>query len=911
MSLGAMRSKPQAATTRATSGGHQPARHGGGDYECLAPASEACPEIIESRAGRSWSSGWHEAITARGVRLSLASLSGMLIAYAAWTRWRRGEAPLWSRGEIGLDVKAELPSLCNGAQALNDFSSRQTMEAAGWSLNWTGADAFKPQKVFYGVGVPIDSYWGFRRGGVGAVSLILRGRGLLELDFGNSWDLDLVTVRLNGEAKSSAGANTPSKLVSFPFQDGDLLEIVEALNAVIVINSVELDCNASADGQAGGGGRPRSRPDDSEAEAGTLPLLLEVGTSVQGGAQRASGASASFQMAGAWTSEAALVGAGQIASLRATVSRWPTALRLRARGYGAWGYEWIRIRIGNETQTLLNSANGAPYGANRYWVDLDGQAPAEQLFLIPKAGLLKPESCAAYSCQGYTPLHRCQCNPSCESHGNCCFDYSTVCVARNIQEADLPEPSAQASEKLQAIFGTFDWNGDGRLSLDELDQLQQATWGEHFSSEAYRQLCTASGESTSQGIPAKVVLARLYSGPGSLDRGFRAALRNSVGVITLGEVSAPHSSGDAGFCNKSAPLPHKRPYARTFALSDSWRTKCANLGNRPNGAADFRGRNWCWAWMKFEGCLWTKGHWTWWEAQERLSQMGKAPDPHKWPFQPLLNASLCERPVLGRSLHTTAAESERAKKWVLDNLAVYVLNLPADVGRWHKMVSHLKRLGLEAERILGVDLTQPGELEAVREEGLMPRNFSVEEAQQAASIDMGGITGTIGVASAHFRALMRAQKGRGRKPLALILEDDTELADDFHTRLWRVLSEAPCDWLAISLKSRCPYGECVTPHLTRVRPDGNEPLGRCYHGVNYGFYAMLYRSDSLDFIRRKLNATVWREQSPHCFDIDVALASISEEVPYYAVPAAQQPGLLREGNQGSRRYTTNSLQLPK
>jgi len=228
-----------------------------------------------------------------------------------------------------------------------------------------------------------------------------------------------------------------------------------------------------------------------------------------------------------------------------------------------------------------------------------------------------------------------------------------------------------------------------------------------------------------------------------------------------------------------------------------------------------------------------------------------------------------------------------------------------------QMVARLQSLGLEAERIDGVDLTVPGAVGTVKDEGVMPHRFSVEEAGRTANAqEMGGITGTAGVASAHFRALGRAYANRGSKPLALIMEDDVELGNDFAPRLRRVLAEVPCDWRALSLKSRCPYGECISPHLTRVRPDGNEPADRCRHGVNYGFYAMLYRSDSLRDVRERLYETVWHEDRPHCLDVDVALASISEEVPYYAVPAVQQPGLFREGHQGSSRYSKNFVALP-
>lgn len=313
--------------------------------------------------------------------------------------------------------------------------------------------------------------------------------------------------------------------------------------------------------------------------------------------------------------------------------------------------------------------------------------------------------------------------------------------------------------------------------------------------------------------------------------------------------------------------------------------------------------------MKYQGCYWTSGHWSWWEAQERIHQQGRVPDPREVDFQPLQFADVCEKPLLGQTPLYTQVELDGARKWFTEHVAMYVLSLPSASERWAIMENHLSALGLAATRILGVDMTLPGALEKARKEGLIPPSYDVAAAETFAGADQMGIAGTLGVASAHFKAFRAASARRKQKPLVLILEDDVQLVPDFTLRLWRLLSEAPCDWTAISLKSRCPYGECVTPHLTRVRPDGNEPVERCRHGVNYGFYAMLYRSATIDVVAQQLSATVWQENRPRCLDVDVALASISENIPYYAVPAVQQPGFLREGHLGSSRYNNNFLRL--
>lgn len=358
-------------------------------------------------------------------------------------------------------------------------------------------------------------------------------------------------------------------------------------------------------------------------------------------------------------------------------------------------------------------------------------------------------------------------------------------------------------------------------------------------------------------------------------------------------------------------MPEERRHT-PFALPEAWRKGCENLADHPDDEdvqEEYPGRNWCWAWLKAQGCYWTRSHWTWWEAQERIALEGHAPDPHELPLEPLLNASLCESRMLGYGPHHSDAALQEARDWVDAHVDIYVVSLPSEWRRWHNMQARLRRLGLDAARVPGVNAGDAEALQAAFEEGLIPESYDLQEAQSAAEPTIGGIVGTVGCASAHFRALRRAagelRRAGPERPLALILEDDAELEDDFSARLRELLDEVPCDWSALSLKTRCPYGACVSPHLTRVWPDRNEPEGKCNHGVNYGFYAMLYRKEAIPRIAAELRKTVWQQDRPRCLDIDVALASISDRIPYYAVPSLQLPGLVHEGNQGSTRYQNN------
>ncbi|CAK0823682.1 unnamed protein product [Prorocentrum cordatum] len=148
--------------------------------------------------------------------------------------------------------------------------------------------------------------------------------------------------------------------------------------------------------------------------------------------------------------------------------------------------------------------------------------------------------------------------------------------------------------------------------------------------------------------------------------------------------------------------------------------------------------------------------------------------------------------------------------------------------------------------------------------------------------------GTLGCACGHFKAQAAAMADGS--PLAVVLEDDVWLEDDFVERLWDlVVHELPCDWQVTSLYSRCPFGQCVSPRLARIWPDVNEPEWRCRAGVNWGMQGMLYRTPELARVQKAWRRAVFDDGRPHCMDVDVALASVSDEVSFYAVPSSQDP----------------------
>merc|ERR1719215_1627965 len=111
----------------------------------------------------------------------------------------------------------------------------------------------------------------------------------------------------------------------------------------------------------------------------------------------------------------------------------------------------------------------------------------------------------------------------------------------------------------------------------------------------------------------------------------------------------------------------------------------------------------------------------------------------------------------------------------------------------------------------------------------------------------------MGCLAGHVRAQKHAFDHGQHRPLSVIFEYDVAPEFDFVPRLWALVTkELPCDWDVVSLSSRCAYGACISPHLSRVQPDVNEPANRCHHGVNIGFQGMLYRTSEIGKVQRIL-----------------------------------------------------------
>jgi len=384
----------------------------------------------------------------------------------------------------------------------------------------------------------------------------------------------------------------------------------------------------------------------------------------------------------------------------------------------------------------------------------------------------------------------------------------------------------------------------------------------------------------------------------------------------LGSLLNGHGRAEGhAVCAKAAAVPSINEEGPRWEVSQEENERCFKLyaqytnrhGNNQSG------RNWCWVSYKDFGCHRTfYGQFTWADGRDK-SVLYLGDDLMSRHFSPLRKPEICDRRHLGSLPRWSQTEWKMAYEWFEENVRVYILSLPISTARRKRASARFHKLHIPFTFVKGVDLREKGSLREVTEEGLMPTTFNISLAQAEAlrsENNMGGegsIVGTVGCAAAHFRALDHAVRLASGRPLAVVFEDDVDPVDDFVPRLWHVVTqELPCDWQAVSLSSRCPYGECISPRLTRVRPDINEPEWRCRHGVNYGFQAVMYRVSEIERIERHWKDTVFDAKRPHCLDVDVAMASISDKVRFYAVPEVQVPGFITfvtEG--GSSRLSIN------
>jgi len=349
-------------------------------------------------------------------------------------------------------------------------------------------------------------------------------------------------------------------------------------------------------------------------------------------------------------------------------------------------------------------------------------------------------------------------------------------------------------------------------------------------------------------------------------------------------------------CNPAVELLEFPDKPKYWELPEEWRERCRlNHGKQDDGT----NRNWCWVAIKNQCKLLDKVKQPWSQVWAMARANGKVPEMFDERFDPLEHPEICDEPSSGQSLAWTPTEWQMSREWLKQHVAVYVINLATDAKRWQYIQAQLEQLGLPAKRIEGVALQESKSLMEAKQSGWIPDSFDMEQAEMHAQSStlkkISGLRGSAGCASSHFKA--QIQSYSDGFPITLVLEDDTLLQEDFVPRLWNMVkTELPCDWDVVSLNSKCPVGRCVSKHLARVQPDFNEREQDCHFGVNFGTHGLLYRTERLPSIRQLMQNATFDVTRPPCMDLDVALASISNRMAYYAVPAVQFPGFMVHEN---------------
>ncbi|CAK0837169.1 unnamed protein product [Prorocentrum cordatum] len=405
------------------------------------------------------------------------------------------------------------------------------------------------------------------------------------------------------------------------------------------------------------------------------------------------------------------------------------------------------------------------------------------------------------------------------------------------------------------------------------------------------------------------------------------AEKEEAGCVQPCNVSYSGRVGKArvgGICYGLAPHPPDGVPSR-WALPKSDQINCYLWLRDRNFVSDADrelDRNWCWVGLKEFGChRHFYDHLTWAQMQHQAVAVGATKGLD---FRPLQGPELCDRPVLGGPKRGgwNYADRDAASAWFEENAVVYVLSLPDSPRRATVSRCMEKRAIPFSGFSDGVDMRQPGALEAAKVEGLVPEEFDFEAAQAEAYSERqgmgteGSIAGTVGCASGHFRAQRRGAMDERNRSVIVVFEDDVCPERDFVLKLWNVVTgELPCDWQVVSLSSRCPFGRCISPHLTRVQPDVNEPEWRCRHGVNYGFQGVIStgqrgpeRAEAVAAGRlRRGTAALPRSRRRAGVDIEQGALLRDTRVPQPGVPARAAAGLGPGGREhpgpGRRRGT--------
>jgi GR25 family glycosyltransferase involved in LPS biosynthesis len=153
-----------------------------------------------------------------------------------------------------------------------------------------------------------------------------------------------------------------------------------------------------------------------------------------------------------------------------------------------------------------------------------------------------------------------------------------------------------------------------------------------------------------------------------------------------------------------------------------------------------------------------------------------------------------------------------------DLKASFYINLEDMPSRRAHMEYHLETAGLSARRIAAVDWRRVvvGEFDR---EYVIPQG--IHEALRQKPVKEGN--GTIGCFVSHIAALERASKEIAPDEVALVLEDDVSIPEDWRFRLQRTVDQAPPDWELLKVAG---WGDARATDLVNrsATPDSTQTL---------------------------------------------------------------------------------------
>jgi len=155
-----------------------------------------------------------------------------------------------------------------------------------------------------------------------------------------------------------------------------------------------------------------------------------------------------------------------------------------------------------------------------------------------------------------------------------------------------------------------------------------------------------------------------------------------------------------------------------------------------------------------------------------------------------------------------------------DLKVAFFVNLDHMPTRRAHMENQLQLAGLQARRWRAVDWQRVarGEFDQdyLKPQGIVPRLFQVPAKEG---------NGTIGCFLSHVTALIEAAKELGPHDLALIMEDDVAIREDWRFRLQKALDMAPPDWQLLKLSGwgRARAADMVKRSVPAVRASTPSP----------------------------------------------------------------------------------------